>query len=754
MLFDDLHWGDESTLLLIEHIAAQAGRLRVLMLGTYRDVDLEVNRPFAKSLERLTRQRSAVRIALRRMPEGDVTELLAQLGAPDPPAALVRAIFAETEGNPFFIEEVFRHLSEEGRLFDTDGRWRTDLSLGDLEVPEGVKLVIGRRLERVGESCRSVLTAAAVIGPRFDLGVLENVLDVDKETMLDALEEAERTGLVIAQQVKRETRYSFAHELIRQTLFGALSVPRRLHRHRKTAEAIESVYAGREAQHASALAYHYFQAGSADEEKTTHYLLLAGQQALAAGAFDEALGQAERALSVLDESGAARRAHILWVKAAALRGLGRWKESLDPFFTAAELFDGTQDETSLLRLTCMLAEMLYFLAPDHARGFAAIERALARTADVPHVDRVQLLACGGCVLGIMGRFQDGLAFSDRAVALAEAVGSGEAMGLALLERGALFTNAGRVGDAVAPLRRAIPLLEATGKRWIVQWALSRLVNAFRITGDFDELLAIVASNDAEARAIGHRGAQLAYQVASTIANFSRTGDSAVWVRAVEEAGEFADLGTWEVLRDLYQSIFLYETDDPGAERCMVGAAERFGHGPWVDLWAGQEFLVSSAYNPPRARALLAAWNPRFPAPGEPSTIGVYAVLPAFFEGLMHIGELDRAAALRSVCDEALALGIVWQWSSIQEVAARSATVSGDWRSAERHFTEAMATAERIGHVAAMADIRLHHAQMLIARSGAGDRDRSRTMLEEALPMFERGGRMRRVRECRESLALL
>jgi predicted ATPase len=88
--------------------------MRLLLVGTYRDVELDVGRPFANCLERLTRHRHAERIALRRMPEDDVAALLSQLGAPEPPAELVRSVFAETEGNPFFVEEVFRHLQEEG----------------------------------------------------------------------------------------------------------------------------------------------------------------------------------------------------------------------------------------------------------------------------------------------------------------------------------------------------------------------------------------------------------------------------------------------------------------------------------------------------------------------------------------------------------------------------------------------------------------------------------------------------------------
>ena len=121
-LLDDLHWADESTLQLLQHLAPHLATMRVLIVGTYRDVELDVKRPFAKTLESLVRQRLATRIALRRLQESSVHELLAKMSGSAPPSGLAKAVFRETEGNPFFIEEVYQHLSEEGKLFDATRR--------------------------------------------------------------------------------------------------------------------------------------------------------------------------------------------------------------------------------------------------------------------------------------------------------------------------------------------------------------------------------------------------------------------------------------------------------------------------------------------------------------------------------------------------------------------------------------------------------------------------------------------------------
>ena len=125
LLIDDLQWADESTLLLLQHLAPQLSQMALLILGTYRDVDLDVERPFAEMLETLTRQRLAHKLTLGRLSERGVAEMLKALSNQDPPPALVAAVYAETEGNPFFTEEVFHHLAQ-GRT----GRPDTDADSG------------------------------------------------------------------------------------------------------------------------------------------------------------------------------------------------------------------------------------------------------------------------------------------------------------------------------------------------------------------------------------------------------------------------------------------------------------------------------------------------------------------------------------------------------------------------------------------------------------------------------------------------
>src|SRR5205085_2915493 len=121
LMMDDIHWADESTLLLIEHLAGLVRNHRILGIGTYRDVELEVSRPLAASLERMIRTQTVERINLSRFGVADVATMIEELSGRTPPDAIVEAVFSETEGNPFFVGEVFRHFVEDGKIFDADG---------------------------------------------------------------------------------------------------------------------------------------------------------------------------------------------------------------------------------------------------------------------------------------------------------------------------------------------------------------------------------------------------------------------------------------------------------------------------------------------------------------------------------------------------------------------------------------------------------------------------------------------------------
>ena len=289
LLLDDLHWADEGTLLLVSHLAKLASKIPVLIVCTYRDFGLEPGSQFARTLDEMIRVPRVRRIALGGLPRKSVAEMLLALSGREPPESIVNLFFADTDGNPFFVEELYRHLMERGDLVGSSGEFRGDLKLADVDAPQSVRLVIGRRLARLGEESRKILGTAAVIGRFFTFQLLEASTGVDADSLLDCVEEAERAGLISSTVQYPEARFDFSHELIRQTVVGQVSVARRQRLHLDVAKALEAQNANALEEVANDLAHHLLQAGTtADAAKTIRFLSMAARRTRLQGAFNEA----------------------------------------------------------------------------------------------------------------------------------------------------------------------------------------------------------------------------------------------------------------------------------------------------------------------------------------------------------------------------------------------------------------------------------------------------------------------------------
>jgi tetratricopeptide (TPR) repeat protein len=301
LVIDDLHWAARPTLLLLRHVVRQRTVGKLMIVATYRDTDLGRGHPLSEALADLRREPDVERVALRGLDEAEVVELASTAAGHELEGEvldLARAVYAETEGNPFFVGQVLRHLSETGALRVEDGHWIVTDRRG-VGIPEGVREVIGKRLSQLADDTNEVLSVAAVIGRQFDNRLLTEASGLDADRVLDALEEAEASRLVVA-LAGHDDRRTFAHALVRSTLYEEIATTRRLRIHRRVAQALEA-RAGRGAPCLEELAHHCCESAAlGDVESALRWSRAAAQAALDRLAYEEAASQYERALNVLD----------------------------------------------------------------------------------------------------------------------------------------------------------------------------------------------------------------------------------------------------------------------------------------------------------------------------------------------------------------------------------------------------------------------------------------------------------------------
>jgi class 3 adenylate cyclase len=339
LILDDLHWADAPTLLLLRHLVTAGSSMAAMVVGTYRDSDLSRDHPLTALLADLHREQGVERLKLIGLDPEDVVALMEALAGhklDEDGRELALEITHETDGNPFFAGELLRHMIESGAIAKgPDGHWELRSAIADLGLPQSVREVVSRRVERLGEQSQQILTMAAVIGRTFDFQLLGLLVDGNEEELLGALERAVRASLLV-ESLERVGRFSFAHALVSHALYDTLGATRRALLHRRVAEALEELCAeapgerlvaelseaiGSAGGSASILAYHSREAGNFD--RTVHFLLIAADRAGRGGA--EAVTLYNQALDLIPEDDAARRRDVRLKRAIAYARFTHWR---------------------------------------------------------------------------------------------------------------------------------------------------------------------------------------------------------------------------------------------------------------------------------------------------------------------------------------------------------------------------------------------------------------------------------------------
>jgi class 3 adenylate cyclase/tetratricopeptide (TPR) repeat protein len=744
LVLEDLHWTDESTLLLTEYLAPRLPEMPVLMLGTYRDVEVDLSQPLARVIGQLGHRRLLEQVSLRRLSFDGVRAMLQALAGQPAPEELTRVIDRETEGNPFFVEEVYLHLVESGVLLEEHGRVRPALLLDEVSVPESIRLVLGQRLDRLAPSTHEVLVAAAVSGRMFTSEIVSEVAGASEDTLVQAFDEAERARLIAPGKGSSELKFS--HELIRQTLLSRVSVVKRERLHLRTAQAISQRYSDDLEAHAGDLAYHLTRAGrSGDRASLVRYLTVAGDRAFDAAAFDDAVGHFEHALSLVPAADHYGRAQLLERLAMALRSVGRWDDALRTMNQAMDRYQALGQAAATGQLGWAMVYQLIW-SGRLIEAVAAGQRALAALGDTTSADKARLLSALALAISVSGDYPAATATFNQARALADQVGNERALADVLHMQTFHHLAYAELADGIRVGLRAAETFERESALWDLCSVQAFVIFEDGTLGSREQAASLADKTLGLAERLGHLGAAFLV-LFDRIRKAAMVGD----LPQVEALGpQIVDIGErgglpWRSFGHLYLGLAAHRRGNADrAEAHLRNAVELEPPG----AFAGQCAAVLARHLAYDGRAdevmeFFELAQSRLPTLDRVNGTGSWSCLLNFVEAFYLCDMHDKAASLAPLVERGLeVLDRSWLTHDgrlVETRAGLAAAAARRWEAAERHFGIAREIAEQMSNRVELADLCRLHARMLLDRGDSGDHARAAEMLQEALSAYHAFG---------------
>jgi len=759
LVLDDLHWADRDSLALLRYLVATMGGANVglLLVGIYRDSDLDDGHPLSDVLAELARATDYDRILLRGLAEDAVARYLAVAADGEPPRELARLIWTETGGNPFYVRELLRHLIEEGKLI---GQHAVSPVPNDsrLGLPDGVRHVVGRRVASLSTNTQAILRVAAAFPHGFEIRVFRLLVDRPDEVLLDSLDEATRAGLIRA-VVGQRGLYRFAHAIVRHAVYDGLGVTRRARLHFRIAETLAGLHASELETYLSDLAYHYAEAlPIGDAAKALEYAIRAGERAVRLLAYAEAVRYYEQSLTILQSTAFAdgtpsledelRHCDLLLALGEARRragqgALGETSAAKEAIVEAATIARRVRPRVGahetgrrLARAALGYRGVLVDAGAVDTVRVGLLEEALDALGEGDSSLRAQLLGRLATELYFADQPERRIALSREAVAMARRVGDADALAHALETSHLARWGPDNVAERIAITTELLRLAEEIGDP-----ELSLLGHGWQVSDllELGEIEAVDAAIATHAR------------LADTLRQPFYRFNSVMWraMRAILE-GRFAEA---EVLA-LQMLEIGRQIQDPDAEmlfgiqlfmlRCeqgrlgelevaVRGLAERYGTIPAMRCRLA--YLHAELGHTIEARAEL-----------DRQAVNNFAGLSRDLTWLSSIvfladvcalvGDARQARTLYElllpyaerivVVDHAIACG-----GAVSRALGSLAARLRRFEEARGHFEHALALGARLGARPLLARTQIEYAAALLARSRPEDGSRARELLDQA-----------------------
>ncbi len=729
LVLDDLHAADLPSLLLLGFLAGELGSARILVLGAYRELELDASR--SRTIAELARLPVTKRLLLTGLEPAAVASIIETTTGVQPAEGLITRIHAQTEGNPLFVGEVAGLLASEGRLEDAS-TWR-------LTVPQGVREVIGRRLGHLTEACLEALRVAAVLGREFRLDALEGVAGLGEDDLSAVIEESGREH-VLMDAPDALGRMRFTHMLIRETLYAELGTPRRIRLHRRVGKTLERLYGESVEAHVAELAHHFLEAApGGDAEKAIDYARRAGERATALSAFEEAerlYGMALQALELTEVAGEHERCLLLLALGDAQGRAGDMVAAKETFRRAASIAAANDLPEELSRAALGYGGRFVWLRAGGDRHIVPLlEAALEAVGPADSRPRAKLLARLAGALRDEQSIDRRADLSRQAVLIARRLGEPETLAYTLDSYAELVwpKDAERWLDTAAEIGRLSSA--ALDRERVLAAGLHRIV-ALTALGH-------MAALDRELEVVTHLAEELRQPAQAWIFMGARTMRSLLAGR-FEEAealiGEGIKLGNraqnWDAGTMSRIQLFGLRREQGRLSELAATLEQAVDEYPTRPVF---RCILANAYlhldQPDQARAILDVLGSQgfTPLSADIEWFFGHSLLAEVCGRVGHAGWarelyeiLAPYASYNVINPPELALG-----SASRYLGILAATMER-YDDACRHFQAALAMNDHMGARPEAAHTACDHAQTLLAMGDDGDRERIRNLLERAL----------------------
>jgi len=458
VVLDDLQWTDQSSLLLMHYLARGVSRERLLLVGAYRDNEVDEKHPLSPVLTELNRERLLQSVLLKRMSLNDVAEMVKQiLEQDDVPKEFCQLVYQKIGGNPFFVEEVIKSLMEQELIFREGNRWKIK-DVSRIEFPETVKGVVKARIGRLDDECRNLLSMASFVGYDFTFEALRGVTGFEENKLVELLERMTKTGQIKARVVRGEDACSFADAIVRDVVHEEVSPLMHRRLHHIVGSALEKAYANKIDDHLAELAYQFLEGG--EKAKALDYFFRAAEKAVKVYAHGEASTYFQTALGLLEEmeSEPQKKGYVLEKLGDAKEALGDHDASMNHWHEALLLWKKLDEKEKVAGIHRKMANVLFYVMDDKEKAEEHCQEALKILEALPEsVELAGLYSDKAWMQWYVGGLDTARSSAAKAIELAEQLNAKDIVAHSYSRLGVIVRATGDLKKAIEYQEEALKI---------------------------------------------------------------------------------------------------------------------------------------------------------------------------------------------------------------------------------------------------------------------------------------------------------